>query len=194
MTLNIDQYREYVVNKRKFTQSPSEYTMTVVGAETITCYPDSFLLPGRNFVNTPFSYYGPELTFPLRREYNELSVNFIVYQDWEERGYFERWSDYVIPSQNKGKENTVYDSAPEKMDSSLIFRDILLTFNTRALNNSNSNACTFYFSYCYPLLITPTNFSSDNSGYTVFTVNFAIQEYKMLTPAYDSTSNITDKL
>ena len=58
MPVSIDEYRKYILS-RNFTQNPSEYTMTISGAETITCYPDSFLLPGRNFVNTPFSYQGP---------------------------------------------------------------------------------------------------------------------------------------
>ena len=185
MPVSIDEYRKYILS-RNFTQNPSEYTMTISGAETITCYPDSFLLPGRNFVNTPFSYQGPEITFPLRREYNELSVNFIVYQDWFERYYFEEWMSTIIPSRS--------DSIrPDYMKSGLYTntRDIQIMFHDRPLLSDDGFKfnSAFYFIDCYPLLITPMNCSSDNAGYTIFTVNFAIREYVMLRSAENTPTN-----
>jgi hypothetical protein len=195
MALNIDEYRKYIIDKRKFTQNPSEYVMEVFGGgDNLICYPDSFLLPGRNFINTPFSYTGAEFTFPLRREYNELSVNFIVYQDWVERLYFEKWMDSIFPSQGRqGSSNTVLipDSMVSNFDTKL--RTIKIRFNNRPPGNGrlsdegkSTTVTTFEFSRCYPLLITPINFSADNSGYTIFSVNFSVLDYSIKELDYDT--------
>jgi len=202
MTLSIDQYRNYIIEKRKFTQNPSDYRMEISGGPdgTFICYPDSFLLPGRNFINTPFSYAGAEFTFPLRKEYNELSVNFIVYQDWKERIYFEKWSDSILPSKDKSESPppAVYDSIPAYFSDKEFLRNIKIQFKERSSTGLSKKSLTYNFTFCYPLLITPTNFSSDNSGYTVFTVNFAILDYYISEINYQNnesvTSNINDNL
>lgn len=197
MPLTISGYKNYI-ESRKFVQNPSNYRMTISPGETnsgsspsMILYPDSVLLPGRNFINTPFAYYGPEFTLPLRREYNELSVNFIVYQDWIERGYIETWMDAVMPYSkvNSGVQSS--DIFPKDLIKRL--RTIQLEFYSRdemtsqyANNEVGANVlCSFQFFDAYPLLITPTSFSADNSGYTIFTVNFSYRYYRILdiTPA-----------
>jgi hypothetical protein len=188
MPLTISDYKNYI-ESRKFVQSPSNYRMTISPGETnsgssptMVLYPDSVLLPGRNFINTPFAYYGPEFTLPLRREYNELSVNFIVYQDWIERGYIETWMDAVMPytKVNSGVQSS--DIFPKDLIKRL--RTIQLEFYSREKIKENV-LCAFTFFDAYPLLITPTSFSADNSGYTIFTVNFSYRYYKIndITPA-----------
>jgi hypothetical protein len=197
MPLTISGYKNYI-ESRKFVQSPSNYRMTISPGETnsgssptMVLYPDSVLLPGRNFINTPFAYYGPEFTLPLRREYNELSVNFIVYQDWIERGYIETWMDAVMPytKVNSGVQSS--DIFPKDLIKRL--RTIKLEFYSReyADNEVGANVlCSFEFFDAYPLLITPTSFSADNSGYTIFTVNFSYRYYRILniTPATTHTN------
>ncbi len=197
MPLTISGYKSYI-ESRKFVQSPSNYRMRISPGETnsgsspsMTLYPDSVLLPGRNFINTPFAYYGPEFTLPLRREYNELSVNFIVYQDWIERGYIETWMDAVMPYINVNSGVQSSDIFPKDLIKRL--RTIELEFYSRdevtssyANNEVGANVlCAFTFFDAYPLLITPTSFSADNSGYTIFTVNFSYRYYKIndITPA-----------
>lgn len=181
---SIDTYRKYVLS-RKFTQNPSHYVMTISPgvvydesrSEAFTCYPDSILLPGRNFINTPFAYFGPEFTVPLRREYNELSINFIIYQDWKERDFFEKWMNSILPFSDIKPGMQTSDSLPPNLVLNL--RNIELLFKTRSGDGSEDfkPAYKFKFIDCYPLLITPSSFSSDNSGYTLFTVNFAYKYY-----------------
>jgi hypothetical protein len=207
MPLTISDYKNYI-ESRKFVQSPSNYRMTISPGETnsgssptMVLYPDSVLLPGRNFINTPFAYYGPEFTLPLRREYNELSVNFIVYQDWIERGYIETWMDAVMPytKVNSGVQSS--DIFPKDLIKRL--RTIQLEFYSRdelgpqvgadnelGADNKLKVLCSFKFFDAYPLLITPTSFSADNSGYTIFTVNFSYRYYSILdiTPATTHTN------
>lgn len=181
---SIEEYRNYVLG-RKFTQNPSHYSLTIGsgktrgGGQTVVykCYPDSVLLAGRNFINTPFAYFGPEFTVPLRREYNELSVNFIVFQDWADRTYFEDWMDAVIPHHATDPGMQMSDIFPSDFLERL--RNIELTYTQRSSQGGNfPNAINFKFFDSYPLLITPTSFSSDNSGYTIFTVNFAYKYYE----------------
>jgi hypothetical protein len=189
MALTIDQYRQYI-NSRKFVQNPSHYKVEISPGKgkdnqsvpLTVLYPDSVLLPGRNFINTPFGYYGPEFPIPLRREYNELSMNFIVYQDWHERKYFEEWMDSILPY-SPDTSTLASDVLPSNFEDRL--RNIEISFSNRPSDKSpiqSSNSINYGFNlyYCYPILITPTSFSSDNSGYTIFTINMAFKYYKAL--------------
>lgn len=202
MPLTISGYKNYI-ESRKFVQNPSNYRLTIYPGETssgssptMILYPDSILLPGRNFINTPFAYYGPEFTMPLRREYNELSVNFIVYQDWIERGFIETWMDAVMPY--KGSSSAVQSSDIFPKDLKKRLRTIDLEFYSRDEVGASQGdgtiganvLCAFSFYDAYPLLITPTSFSADNSGYTIFTVNFTYRYYKVrdITPASTHTN------
>jgi hypothetical protein len=184
MPISLDSYREYI-KKRNFVQNPSYYRLQVYSPDgkDLICYPDSIILPGRNFINTPFSYYGPEFSMPLRREYGEMSANFIVHQDWKERAYFEQWMDTILPYTrlnasvpfgNANDLSDVIDNLPGKM------KTVEIVFLRRQLaeNDSRSN-CKVVLNDAYPSIITPTQFSSDNSGYTIFTVNFAFKDYTM---------------
>jgi len=185
MALKIDQYREYVL-KRKFTQNPSFYRMEFVGGgirndPPFICYPDNIILPGRQFVNTPFSYFGPEFNIPLRREYQDLVANFIVYEDWKERQYFENWMDSIIPYATLTDLIGVYqDRIPNNFLSYL--QNIKVVF-TQRINPQES----FYFEFvdAYPSLITPTQFASDKTAYTIFTVNFSYRYYSSPTNTLD---------
>jgi len=179
MGYTINQYKSYV-EARRFTQSPSHYTMKIDGSSLKILYPDSILLPGRNFINTPFSYYGPEFTLPLKREYNELSVNFIVYQDWAERLYFDEWMDTILPYQANNINVQSSDILPDDLKKYL--RQITINFYGRS--GSSKPEAEFDFYDAYPLLITPTSFTSDNAGYRIFTVNFAYRYYTTI--AYGS--------
>lgn len=184
MPLTIDEYRAYV-NSRKFVQNPSHYRVVISEGKNmdngkvpaITLYPDSILLPGRNFINTPFGYFGPEFPIPLRREYNELSMNFIVYQDWVERKYFDTWMDSILPYGQYQTSTEASDVVPGNFEERL--RNIEIYFTNRP-NNTDTDKDNYFMKlfYCYPILLTPTSFQSDNSGYTVFTINMAFKYYE----------------
>jgi hypothetical protein len=190
MPLRIDDYRKYIL-QRKFTQNPSFYSMEIPGGgiendRFFTCYPDNILIPGRNFLTTPFSYNGPEFSIPIRREYNDFTANFIVYQDWKERQFFENWMDSILPynrTDGDGR-SLVADVIPQNLQSK--FRNITVKFSTRN-PKSGENSVNFRFEFidAYPSLITPTAFSSDNSGYTLFTVNFSYRFYNTYSKTVD---------
>jgi hypothetical protein len=185
MPISLDEYRDYV-KKRNFTQNPSYYRMEIQGSTPLICYPDSIVLPGRNFINTPFSYYGPEYSLPLRREYNEMSVNFLVFQDWKERKYMEDWMDSILPFMNL--DSGLSDIIPSNLQSKM--KDINVIFNSRQKNSNISPInCAIFLKDAYPSIITPTQFSSENSGYTVFTVNFTFKYYTILTNNQDKASD-----
>lgn len=181
---SIEEFRSYVLNK-KFTQNPSYYEMTFFdksgGSQPFVCYPDNILFPGRNFINTPFAYFGPEFPIPLKREYNELSVNFIVYQDWKERNYFERWMNQILPYDRNNNGivlgKTPSDILPDNFKDKL--KKIVINFFSRQDGVSKEINYKGIFYEAYPILITPTSFEANNSGYTLFTVNFAYKYYEV---------------
>lgn len=69
-------------------------------AGTITCYPLTIIIPGRQYVYYEHDLWGPSRKIPYKRGYTQCHMSFIVYQDWAERSYIETWMNTVIKHQN----------------------------------------------------------------------------------------------
>jgi len=191
------------VNDNKGLQQVSKYMVTFVDplGEAMDCYPESVTLPQRSFVQVPFSYWGPAEQIPIRREYGECAMTFIIYQDWLERKYFERWMDLVIPpyaSEESSGEGisflqTIFPvsnpfsteiSANQYSDYSNTIEKQLGNIVVYALNADHSPSqggwssnAVVHMTEAYPVSITPTSLSSEATGFGTFVVVFAFKRY-----------------
>lgn len=195
-------FRQRVLDSQGI-QQVSKYMVSFVDplGEVMDCYPESVTLPQRSFVQVPFSYWGPAEQIPIRREYGECAMTFIIYQDWLERKYFERWMDLVIPTRGSEEasgdgisflrtifpisnpfstevSSTQYGDYSNTIDKQLgsIVVYALNTDHTPAQGGISSNA-VFYMTDAYPVSITPTSFSSEATGYGTFVSVFAFRQY-----------------
>jgi hypothetical protein len=199
---SITNFRQKVLNNGGM-QQVSRYLCSFsdpVG-EVIECYPESITLPQRSFVQVPFSYWGPAEQIPIRREYGECAMTFIIYQDWYERKYFERWMNLVIPTYatqqsssdgigigqailpianpfNFEVEASKYSDYSNSKDKQL---GTIIVYNLKNddFNLNSSNSAVIMYD-AYPVSITPTSLSSEASGYGTFVTIFAFREYEFL--------------
>lgn len=194
----ITEFRQKVLSKRGL-QQVSKYYCTFVDplGEVLKAYPESVTLPQRSFVQVPFSYWGPVEQIPIRREYGECAMTFIIYQDWLERKYFERWMDMVIPTSrtqagaregiaidqsltglanpfNWEVDATRYTDYSNTMDKQL---GTISVYMQAAEDHTNSTNAIVNMVDAYPLSITPTSLSAEATGYGTFVVVFAFREY-----------------
>jgi len=62
----------------------------------IDCYPISVVLPGRIFSLYEHDIWGPVRKIPYKRGYTQCNMTFLIYQDWRERKFIERWMNEVV--------------------------------------------------------------------------------------------------
>jgi hypothetical protein len=194
----ISEFRQKVLDKRGLQQVSKYYcTFSDPLGEILRVYPESITLPQRSFVQAPFSYWGPVEQIPIRREYGECAMTFLIYQDWLERKYFERWMNMVIPTwrtqtaptEGIGFERTIvpvanpfnwevdankYTDYSNTIDKQL---GSITVYMQAAEDHVNSTNAICHMVDAYPLSITPTSLSSESSGYGTFVVVFSFREY-----------------
>lgn len=195
----ISNFRQKVLGYGGGLQQVSKYTVRFCDPlmESIECYPESVTLPQRSFVQVPFGYWGPAEQIPIRREYGECAMTFIIYQDWYERRYFERWMDLVIPTTNTEEASgdgigfgqtlipisnpfstevsaTQYSDYSNSMDKQL---GTIMVFPLDAAEHDTKSTASIVMTDAYPVSITPTSLSSEATGYGTFVVVFAMRQY-----------------
>ncbi len=204
----ITQFRNAVI-ARKGIQQPGKYAVQIIDGKlnTLSCYPESVTLPQRSFSTAPYSPWGPILQLPVRREYGECAMSFIIYQDWAERRFFENWMDTIIPPKSTEDADPVGVSALERLGGPSVsnifdvlagtsrtirttqFSDYSNGFNTftgtvkiypLTVENQAQQTCTITLKNAFPLTITPTQMSSEATGYATFVVIFAFKEYEFI--------------
>lgn len=196
----ISEFRQRVLDNYGI-QQVSKYICLFIDplGDVLETYPESVTSPQRSFVQVPFSYWGPAEQIPIRREYGECAMTFIIYQDWLERKYFERWMDSVIPTTRaeeasgsgigieqalsgisnpfnweiKASKYSDYSNTIDKQLGSIVVYPLEAGGdNTQMFANA-----AFYMQDAYPVSITPTSFSSEATGYGTFVVVFAFRQY-----------------
>ena len=96
----VQEFRENAL-KRGGPQIASFYEVSFSSpAGTITCYPLNVIVPGRQYVYYEHDLWGPSRKIPYKRGYTQCHMSFVVYQDWAERNYIEKWMNTTIKHQN----------------------------------------------------------------------------------------------
>lgn len=193
------------VNSRGGIQQPNRYKVIMVDnrRSSILCYPESITLPQRSFNTVPFSPWGPIVQIPTRREYGECAMSFIIYQDWAERKFLERWMDTIIPPTasstpsevgvNIGQRligpgdlfggliSTREVEAEDYSDYSNAYNNSYGTILIRTLGSNTQSfgnyTASIRLNEAYPLTMTPTSLSSEATGYSTFVAIFAFKDY-----------------
>lgn len=196
----ISEFRSAVAARK--IQQPNRYKVLIQdnASNQLTCYPESVTLPQRSFNTAPYTPWGPILQLPVRREYGECAMSFIIYEDWQERKFLESWMDRIIPvpssqssSQIVGSGNTITSNTYS--DYSNAFNNstgtVVITTNPIKIGGNKSverpadkgdETSNIILNEAFPLTITPTQLSSEATGYTTFVAIFAFKDYEFVKP------------
>jgi hypothetical protein len=92
----IKQFRQDVID-RGGPQISGMYKVEMLhNGDNLTCYPLSIVIPGRQFVYYEHDLWGPNRKIPYKRGYTQCHMTFIVYQDWAERSFIEKWMNTIV--------------------------------------------------------------------------------------------------
>jgi len=182
-------------------QQISRYKVMLVGPNgTMFCYPENIALPARSFQTVQYAPWGPDFNIPVKREYGECAMSFIIMQDWAERSFIEQWMDRVISVDIKsgnggqGVKGGIGQSAPATANadatggqnvSADIYTDYTLDFGNYVgqiviqclRHDSKEPTSTLVMRNAYPLSITPTTLDSSVTGYGTFVTIFTYRDY-----------------
>lgn len=143
----VNQFRQDVLGKGG-PQISALYRVNMVGpdSQSLLCYPMSVILPGRQFVYYEHDLWGTNRKIPYKRGYTQCHMTFIAYQDWNERGFIERWMNTIIKHKNSAGipsagGNSVYGGADPTLSTDLLDAGTLLS--NAFINGSLSGSANF---------------------------------------------------
>jgi hypothetical protein len=158
--------------------SPNDLNST---GESFITYPSEVNLPQRALATytagQPESLWGTKRKVPVMHEYDEVTMSFVIYEDFAERNFFEKWMDYII---NKGSYSSFYQEAARPY-SSYVGKIYIGTLAKDADQTDSTQTGKFtsttVLDEAYPLSLLPISLSADNTGYSTYVVNFAYRKY-----------------
>jgi hypothetical protein len=181
---SITNFRNNVIN-RGGVQLSSRYMVefyTPYGQ--FVTYPNEVNLPQRAFVTfdagQPQSMWGSKRKIPIQNEYDELTMSFVVYQDWAEKQFLEQWMDNIV---NVGKYNEQYYEYANTYFN-YVGKIYINTFASDCQPGSipgGGLTSKILIDEAYPLSLLPISMSADGTGFTTFVLNIAYRKYYYLT-------------
>lgn len=142
-------------------------------------YPNEVNIPQRAFVTfdagQPLSMWGSKRHIPIQNEYDELTMSFVVYQDWAEKKFFESWMDNIVNTGKPGQQYYEYSNLYYKY----IGKIYISTFgaNTQPASGGKNFTSKVLVDEAYPLSLLPISMAADGTGYTTFVLNIAYRKY-----------------
>ena len=144
-------------------------------------YPMEVNLPQRALstydAGQPQALWGTKRKVPVMHEFDEVTMSFVIYQDWAERTFFEKWMDFII---NKAGGNSQYYEYARPY-ASYVGEIYIYTLSTDTDLSRPQNPLKFtsatLLDEAYPLSLLPISLSAENTGYSTYVVNFAYRKY-----------------
>jgi hypothetical protein len=155
------------VNERGGPQISSRYEVTLshLDQEPIVCYPLSVIVPGRNFVFYEHDLWGTVRKIPYKRGYTQCHMSFIVYQDWAERTYVEKWMNTIV--RNSQKDGVNFDPNENQVQPNILTDEIsTATALSQQANYGGPLASDAYFGMQYE------DFIDYNAGFGTILIKF----------------------
>lgn len=134
----------------------------IIGMDTLTLRCENASLPGRNLATGDLRIYGPTEKYPYQSTYDDISLTFIVSGSMIEKTLFDRWMEYINPTNTwnfQYKKDYVqpieiiqYDTSNNEVQKVKLIDAFPVSINQMDLDWSNENTyhkLTVSFAYTY---------------------------------------------
>lgn len=182
---SITEFRNNVVN-RGGVQFANRYVVDFVTPfGSFTTYPSEVNLPQRALAtyNTglPVSLWGSKRKIPLQHEFDEITMSFVLFEDFAEKNFFDSWMDNIVTRQNYNTRLTENANIYFDYVGKVYISTFTSSGQATSLKNSSVTSKTL-LDEAYPLNLLPIQLSSENTGYTNFVITIAYRNsYNLLT-------------
>ena len=174
---SITQFRNSVVD-RGGVQFANRYVVDFITPYgTFSTYPSEINIPQRALATystgQPESLWGTKRKIPIQHEFDEITMAFVLYQDFTEKNFFDSWMDNII---NRGSYNdNLTENANVYFD--YVGKVYITTFasGSQATNLDDGITSRTLLDEAYPLNLLPIQMSSENTGYTTFVLTLAFR-------------------
>lgn len=184
---SITEFRNSIVN-RGGVQFANRYIVDFVTPfGSFTTYPSEINIPQRALTtyNTglPESLWGTKRKIPLQNEFDEITMSFVLFEDFSEKNFFDSWMDKIInrKSYNQSSFGITENANPYFSYIGKVYISTYRSYGQATnLNNSTITSKTL-LDEAYPLNLLPIQLSSENTGYTTFVITIAYRHsYNLL--------------
>jgi len=138
--------------------------------------PQGFSTPERGFETIDWSYYGVKRKVPIRREYGQFSMTFLLEEYMGIAAWIEYWMDILI--------DPYHDFIESYSD---IISNGFVEF--QPMTKKGTNIAQYKFLEAYPVKVLPINYNmAERNSLVNYQVLFNYKEYVFNNPAYKTTS------
>lgn len=173
----INEFRQLVVS-RKGPQIAGKYEVTLSTGygDTVTAYPLNVVVPGRTFKFYEHDIWGPNRKVPIKRVYSDCSMTFLIYQDWNERSFLEKWMNSVV---NNFDNTTVATTQAISEYNDYLNYNSVGTIQIKFLKSDSQLDMNTVVTLkeAYPSSLSQITIGSDGSSYPTFNVTFEYNSY-----------------
>ena len=173
----VNEFRQLVVS-RKGPQIAGKYEVTLSTGygDTVTVYPLNVVVPGRTFKFYEHDIWGPNRKVPIKRVYSDCSMTFLIYQDWNERSFLEKWMNSVI---NNFDNSTVATTEAISEYNDYLNYNSVGTIQIKFLKSDSDTDMNTAITLkeAYPSSLSQITIGSDGSSYPTFNVTFEYNNY-----------------
>jgi hypothetical protein len=119
---------------------------------------ESAEFPSRGLVSTEIRYYGPDVKFPYKTQYEDLNLIFLCRNEFLERDFFDSWMETINPS------NTYDFSYKDDYTCQIELFQLGESIITDGNTGNNLARYKFTFEKAYPININaqPVTWADDN--------------------------------
>ena len=173
---SISSMRSNIIN-RGGVQHGSRYIVEFITPfGSFVTYPSEVNIPQRALstysAGTPTSLNGTVRKVPIQNEYDEITMSFVIYQDWAEKNFFDKWMDFIV---NKGNYPDQYQEVV-RLYSQMVGKIYISTITAQSQVDDPTFTSRTLLDEAYPLSILPVSLSADNTGYTTLVMTFAFRK------------------
>lgn len=181
----VNEFRELVVT-RKGPQIAGKYEVTMITGygESITTYPLNLVVPGITFKFYEHDIWCPNRKIPIKRVYSDCSMTFLIYQDWGERSFLEKWVNHVIKNNDASSVRSTDQSGDTYGDYLKYENTGTIQIRFLASDNNNTSNTIVSLKEVYPSSLSQVTVGSDGSSYPTFNATFEYNTYE-----YDNFSS-----
>lgn len=126
-------------------------------------------LPGKSFLTQDARVYGPTYKIPYQAQFSEMNLTFLCTNQFQERSFFERWMEAIIPS------DTNNPRFPKSNRSRYMTNIRVIKYDDTA-----NEVFVVELQDAFPTALAPQQMSWQDDGFLRLTVQFSYHYYKVV--------------
>jgi hypothetical protein len=174
MALNIQRFMSNMSQKPSARSSHFDVIITskIGGKSDLTLRAENVSLPGRSVSTTDFFDVGPPRKMGYSAIYGESAISFILSDDYNEKEYFDKWTDVIVGPHRRRK-----NSGGDRFNAGY-YDDYKGTVEIQNYSASGQPTYKTTLIEAWPMIISPVQLDWGSSDFAKLNVTFTYRYYE----------------